>query len=58
MPPWSTKVTANLKSYNIQSKNIQCKNIQSRKTQNQILSAAIDKIKFLLFKKTVYGSFR
>ena len=25
---------------------------------NQILSAAIEKIKFFLFKKTVYGSFR
>ena len=35
------------------------KNTQSKtKKQNQILPVTIKKIKFLLFKKTVYGSFR
>ena len=29
-----------------------------KQKKNQILPATIEKIKFLLFKKTVYGSFR
>ena len=38
--------------------NITCKNIQLKtKIQNQILPADIEKIKCLLFKKTVYDSF-
>ena len=45
------KETANL--------NLTCKNIQSKnKKQSQKLPATIEKIKFLLSKKTVYGSFR
>ena len=39
--------------------NLTCKNIQSKsKKQNQKLPAIIEKIKFLISKKTVYGSFR
>ena len=35
-----------------------CKNIPPEKKQNQVLPGTIEKNKFLLFKKTVYGSFR
>ena len=31
--------------------------LKQKKQQNQILSATIEKIKFLLSKKTLYGSF-
>ena len=57
-PPRPTKVSVNFKSYNIQSKSIQCKNIQSKKKHKIKYFQLLEKIKFLLFKKTVYGSFR
>ena len=52
LDPRFPKVTANLKSYLY-------KNLVLKKQETcQTLSATLEKIKFCLFRKTVYGSFR
>ena len=47
----SNLTTFSLKTFSV-------KTFSLKKIQNQVLPATIEKIKFLLFKKTVYGSFR